>query len=70
MLKRKFSTNYFKSYVQGDDGFIDMEFFYISFGVYYTVVVMMIVAVLYINPSILIVLHGRLHRYLLLFCGG
>ncbi|KAG6780309.1 hypothetical protein POTOM_013163 [Populus tomentosa] len=35
---------------QGDDGFIDMEFFYISFGVCYTVVVMMIAAVLYINP--------------------
>ncbi|KAI5593692.1 hypothetical protein BDE02_03G029100 [Populus trichocarpa] len=35
---------------QGDDGFIDMEFFYINFGVSYTVVVMMIVAVLYINP--------------------
>jgi len=35
---------------QGDDGFIDMEFFYINFGVCYTVVVMMIVAVLYINP--------------------
>ncbi|KAI9397326.1 hypothetical protein POPTR_003G026914v4 [Populus trichocarpa] len=35
---------------QGDDGFIDMEFFYISFGVCYTVVVMAIAAVLYINP--------------------
>jgi Leucine-rich repeat (LRR) protein len=35
---------------QGDDGFIDMEFFYISFGVCYTVVVMTIAAVLYINP--------------------
>ncbi|KAI5593559.1 hypothetical protein BDE02_03G021700 [Populus trichocarpa] len=35
---------------QGDVGFIDMEFFYISFGVYYTVVVMTIAAVLYINP--------------------
>jgi len=35
---------------QGDDGFIDMEFFYINFGVCYTVVVMMIAAVLYINP--------------------
>ncbi|XP_061980431.1 cuscuta receptor 1-like [Populus nigra] len=34
----------------GDDGFIDMEFFYISFGVCYTVVVMTIAAVLYINP--------------------
>ncbi|KAI5593698.1 hypothetical protein BDE02_03G029600 [Populus trichocarpa] len=32
------------------DGFIDMEFFYISFGVCYTVVVMTIAAVLYINP--------------------
>jgi Leucine-rich repeat (LRR) protein len=35
---------------QGDDGFIDMEFFYISFGVCYTVVMMTIAAVLYINP--------------------
>jgi len=35
---------------QGDDGFINMEFFYISFGVCYTVVVMTIAAVLYINP--------------------
>jgi Leucine-rich repeat (LRR) protein len=35
---------------QGDDGFIDMEFFNISFGVCYTVVVMTIAAVLYINP--------------------
>ncbi|XP_061980429.1 cuscuta receptor 1-like isoform X2 [Populus nigra] len=35
---------------QGDDGFIDMEFFYISFGACYTVVVMTIAAVLYINP--------------------
>ncbi|KAG6780339.1 hypothetical protein POTOM_013193 [Populus tomentosa] len=35
---------------QGDDGFIDMEFFYISFGVCYTIVVMTIAAVLYINP--------------------
>ncbi|KAI5593546.1 hypothetical protein BDE02_03G021100 [Populus trichocarpa] len=35
---------------QGDDGFIDMEFFYISFGVCYTVVVMTIAVVLYINP--------------------
>jgi Leucine-rich repeat (LRR) protein len=35
---------------QGDDGFIDMEFFYISFGVCYIVVVMTIAAVLYINP--------------------
>nr|XP_034910459.1 receptor-like protein 15 [Populus alba] len=35
---------------QGDDGFIDMEFFYISFGVCYTVVVMTIAAILYINP--------------------
>uniref|UniRef100_A0A3N7FFM6 Leucine-rich repeat-containing N-terminal plant-type domain-containing protein n=1 Tax=Populus trichocarpa TaxID=3694 RepID=A0A3N7FFM6_POPTR len=35
---------------QGDDGFIDMEFFYISFGVCYTVVVMTIATVLYINP--------------------
>jgi len=34
---------------QGDDGFIDMEFFYISFGVCYTIVVMTIAAVLYIN---------------------
>jgi len=33
-----------------DDGFIDMEFFYISFGVCYIVVVMTIAAVLYINP--------------------
>jgi hypothetical protein len=32
------------------DGFIDMEFFYISFGGCYTVVVMTIAAVLYINP--------------------
>ncbi|KAG6780319.1 hypothetical protein POTOM_013173 [Populus tomentosa] len=35
---------------QGDYGLIDMEFFYISFGVCYTVVVMTIAAVLYINP--------------------
>jgi len=35
---------------QGDDGFIDMEFFYISFIVCYTVVVMTITTVLYINP--------------------
>jgi Leucine-rich repeat (LRR) protein len=35
---------------QGDNGFIDMEFFYISFGVCYTVMVMTIAAVLYINP--------------------
>jgi hypothetical protein len=35
---------------QGDDGFIDMEFFYISFGVCYTAVVMTIETVLYINP--------------------
>jgi Leucine-rich repeat (LRR) protein len=35
---------------QGDDGFIDMEFFYINFGVCYTVVVMIIVVVLYIDP--------------------
>jgi hypothetical protein len=35
---------------QGDVGFIDMEFFYISFSVCYTVVVMTIAAVLYINP--------------------
>ncbi|KAG6780292.1 hypothetical protein POTOM_013146 [Populus tomentosa] len=35
---------------QGDDGFIDMEFFYISFGVCYTVVVMTIATVLYVNP--------------------
>ncbi|KAG6782040.1 hypothetical protein POTOM_011427 [Populus tomentosa] len=35
---------------QGDDGFIDMEFFYISFSVCYTVVVMTIAAILYINP--------------------
>jgi len=35
---------------QRDDGFLDMEFFYISFGVCYTVVVMTIAAVLYINP--------------------
>ncbi|KAI5560285.1 hypothetical protein BDE02_16G037100 [Populus trichocarpa] len=33
-----------------DDGFIDMEFFYISFGVCYIVVVMTIATVLYINP--------------------
>jgi len=35
---------------QGDDGFVNMEFFYISFGVCYTVVVMTIAVVLYINP--------------------
>jgi len=35
---------------QGDDGFIDMEFFYFSFGVCYIVVVMTIATVLYINP--------------------
>jgi hypothetical protein len=35
---------------QGDDDFIDMEFFYISFGACYTVVVITIGAVLYINP--------------------
>ena len=35
---------------QGDGGLIDMEFFYISFSVCYTVVVMTIAAVLYINP--------------------
>jgi len=35
---------------QEDDGFIDMEFFYISFGACYTVVVMTIATVLYINP--------------------
>nr|XP_034894868.1 receptor-like protein 15 [Populus alba] len=35
---------------QGDDGFIDMEFFYISFGVCYTIVVITIAVVLYINP--------------------
>ncbi|XP_024456930.1 receptor-like protein 1 [Populus trichocarpa] len=35
---------------QEDDDFIDMEFFYISFSVCYTIVVMMIAAVLYINP--------------------
>jgi hypothetical protein len=35
---------------QGDDGFIDMEFFYISFGACYMVVVMTIAVVLYINP--------------------
>jgi Leucine-rich repeat (LRR) protein len=35
---------------QADDGFIDMELFYISFGVCYTIVVMTIAAVLYINP--------------------
>ncbi|KAG6780349.1 hypothetical protein POTOM_013203 [Populus tomentosa] len=34
---------------QGDDGFIDMEFFYISFGVCYTIVVIMIATVLYIS---------------------
>jgi hypothetical protein len=32
------------------DGFMDIEFFYISFGACYTVVVMTIAAVLYINP--------------------
>jgi hypothetical protein len=32
------------------DGSIDMDFFYISFGVCYTVVVMTIATVLYINP--------------------
>jgi len=35
---------------QGNDGFIDMKFFYISFGVYYTIVVMTIATILYINP--------------------
>ncbi|KAI5560275.1 hypothetical protein BDE02_16G036700 [Populus trichocarpa] len=35
---------------QGDDGFIDMDLFYISFGVCYTIVVMTIATVLYINP--------------------
>ncbi|XP_061972286.1 receptor-like protein 13 isoform X3 [Populus nigra] len=35
---------------QEDDGFIDMNFFYISLGVGYIVVVMGIAAVLYINP--------------------
>jgi hypothetical protein len=35
---------------QGDDGFIDMEFFYFSFGACYIVVVMTIATVLYINP--------------------
>ncbi|XP_011009774.1 PREDICTED: LRR receptor-like serine/threonine-protein kinase GSO2 [Populus euphratica] len=35
---------------QGDDSFLDMEFFYISFGVCYTIVVMTIGTVLYINP--------------------
>jgi len=35
---------------QRDDGFVDMEFFYISFGVCYTVVVMTIATVLYANP--------------------
>ena len=35
---------------QEDDGFIDMDFFYISFVVCYIIVVMTISAVLYINP--------------------
>jgi hypothetical protein len=35
---------------QGDDGFIDMEFFYTSFSACYIVVVMTIAIVLYINP--------------------
>ena len=34
---------------QEDDGFIDMEFFYISFGICYIVVVMTLLAILYIN---------------------
>uniref|UniRef100_A0A6N2KVW8 Leucine-rich repeat-containing N-terminal plant-type domain-containing protein n=1 Tax=Salix viminalis TaxID=40686 RepID=A0A6N2KVW8_SALVM len=33
-----------------DDGFIDMEVFYVSFGVSYIILVLTIVAVLYINP--------------------
>jgi hypothetical protein len=35
---------------QEDDGFIDMDFFYISFVVCYIIVMMTISAVLYINP--------------------
>ncbi|KAL9392952.1 hypothetical protein Peur_012237 [Populus x canadensis] len=35
---------------QEDDGFIDMDFFYLNFGICYTIVVMTIAAVLYINP--------------------
>ncbi|KAG6737180.1 hypothetical protein POTOM_059781 [Populus tomentosa] len=35
---------------QGDDGFIDIDFFYINFGVCYTIVVMTIATILYINP--------------------
>jgi hypothetical protein len=34
---------------QEDDCFIDMEFFCISFDMYYIVVVMMLLAILYIN---------------------
>uniref|UniRef100_A0A6N2L0D9 Leucine-rich repeat-containing N-terminal plant-type domain-containing protein n=1 Tax=Salix viminalis TaxID=40686 RepID=A0A6N2L0D9_SALVM len=33
-----------------DDGFIDMEVFYVSFGVSYIILVLTIAAVLYINP--------------------
>ena len=33
-----------------DDGFIDMDVFYVSFGVCYIIVVLTITAVLYINP--------------------
>ncbi|KAG5244633.1 LRR receptor serine/threonine-protein kinase [Salix suchowensis] len=33
-----------------DDGFIDMDVFYVSFGVCYIIVVLTIAAVLYINP--------------------
>jgi hypothetical protein len=35
---------------QEDDGFIDMDFFYLNFGICYTIVVTTIAAVLYINP--------------------
>jgi hypothetical protein len=34
---------------QEDDSFIDMEFFYISFGLCYIVVVITLLAILYIN---------------------
>ena len=37
---------------QGDDGFIDMDFFYISFGVCYTIVVMTIATILYTSIHI------------------
>jgi len=39
---------------QEDDGFIDMEFFYISFSACYTVVVMTIAAVLYVFTCFII----------------